>query len=223
MCSQLVPLSQSHQSLMCDKQTAAHCLHFIDVISASCPSQSPCVPCGVLQLQRSSPGSWPFSGSRWATTSPAVTPTPCPCATATPCQRGAAEGTTPPSESACPWIVTRPTSPWETCRLSARSTSGWHWPTPKARRRAERSPSRLRKTVSGRFYFTQWTANMTKDATVCWNKACNCYLCATATSLWRTGMFFMCALKCFNVIVYWALTSELLEFLVFRACSFMLR
>ncbi|KAI3358311.1 hypothetical protein L3Q82_014753 [Scortum barcoo] len=45
------------------------------------PDQSPCVPCGVLQPQRSSPGSWPFSGSRWATTSPAVTPTPCPCAT----------------------------------------------------------------------------------------------------------------------------------------------
>lgn len=117
------------------------------------PPQSPCAPCGVWRPPRSSPGSWPSNGSRSATTSPAATPTPCPCATATPCRRGAAAGTTPPSESACPWTATPPTSAWETCRPSARSTSGWRWPTPRARRRAERSPSRRRKTVSGTFFF----------------------------------------------------------------------
>lgn len=130
----------------------------------SCPSQSPCVPCGAWQHQRSSRGSWSFSGSHWATTSPAATPTPCPCATVTPCQQGAAEGTMPPFESVFLWIATRRTSPWGTCRPSVRSMSGWHWPTLKARRRAEKSPSKLRKTVSGRLYFTYLGVDRTKEA-----------------------------------------------------------
>lgn len=137
--------SQSHEVL-----SSQFSLYWFNSLSP--PPQSRCVPCGVWLLQRSSPGSLPFSGSHWATTSPAATPTPCPCATATPCQQEAAGGTTPPSESACPWSETRLTLPSETSRLSAPYTSGWRWATLKARKRAERSPSRPKKTVSGQFY-----------------------------------------------------------------------
>lgn len=54
----------------------------------------------------------------------------------------------PPSESAYHWIVTLLTTPSATYRLSAQSMSDWRWPTQQGKRRAERSPSRLQKTVS---------------------------------------------------------------------------
>lgn len=58
----------------------------------------------------------------------------------------------------------------------------------------------------------------------CRNKACNCYLCASATALWKKGCFFFYV---WTEIIHChsnsALASHLLEFLVFCACSFMLR
>lgn len=165
--------------------------------------QSPCVPCEAWQPRRSSLGSWPCSGSRWATTSPAATPTPCRCATATPCPRGAAGATTPPSESACPWSATCPTSPSETCRPSAPSTCGWRWPTPRARRRAGRSPSRPRRTVSAH-YTTLWLQlHYGKSVILLYVCAATlyCHSCSALASDRLQVLLFLCTVPYAQIIV----------------------
>lgn len=111
------------------------------------PSQSPCVLCGASQPQTSSPGSCPCSGRIWRSTWHAATPTQCPCATAT-LRREVAAATTPLCASAWQWNTTPHASRYVICHPTTASMSACHWPIQRGRKRAERSPSRLRRTVS---------------------------------------------------------------------------
>lgn len=111
------------------------------------PSQSRCVHCGASWPRISSPGSCPCSGRTWRSTWHAATPTQCPCAIATP-QREAAGATTPPCANAWQWSTTPRASRCVICHPTTASMSVCHWPTQRGRKRAERSPSRLRRTVS---------------------------------------------------------------------------
>lgn len=121
--------------------------HFSLLNLFSPSSQSRCVHCETSQPQTSSPDSCPCSGRIWRSIWHAATPTQCPCVTATP-WREAVEAITPPCESAWQWNTTPHASPCVTCRPTTASMSVCHWPTQRGRKRAERSPSRPRRTVS---------------------------------------------------------------------------
>lgn len=148
----LLHLNRMKEFIMSSKVHHCHTsLNGDSLMFVLCFIQSPCVLSEVWRLQRFSPVSFCFSGSRWATTWRAVTRTPCRCATVTQPPPGAEPGeTTPPSGSVCQWRGTPPASRSGICHLSMPCTSDWRSPIQRARKRAGRWPSRLKRTVSSR-------------------------------------------------------------------------
>lgn len=99
--------------------------------------------------RRFSRGSWCYSGNLSATTWHGVTPTPCRYAIATTLRQEVEPSPiTPLWESVCQWKEICHALLYATCLPSVLYTCDWRCPTPRARKRAERSRSRPRRTVS---------------------------------------------------------------------------